>query len=129
MMQMIAMNGSDHEHMRGPLEAPGDDPEALREMLRALAGATGYAPDALVEWCSADAPDTPANMPPLYYAALRPCDPLSDMPLGLGESTGAALTDLLWMLGGPALVSDLRTEGAARREVGAVCEMPAGEEH
>jgi hypothetical protein len=128
-MQMIAMNGSDHEHMRGPLRAPGDDPEALREVLRVLAGATGYAPDALVEWCSADAPDTPANVPPLYYAALMPSDPLLDMPLGLGESAVAALNDLLWMLGGPALVSDLRTESAARREVGVVSEMQAGEEH
>ena len=81
-----------------------------RETVRALAAQAGYQPDVLAEWSSADVPGAPLGVPPLYYAALLPRGDADDMPLGLGDSPAAALTDLIWALGGPllhdALLSD-----------------------
>jgi hypothetical protein len=74
-----------------------------RETVRMLAAQAGYWPDALAEWSSADVPGAPLDMPPLFYAALLPRGDADDMPLGLGDSPAAALTDLIWALGGPML--------------------------
>jgi hypothetical protein len=90
-----------------------DHPEALRDVLRALAAAYGYQLDALVEWCSADVPGTPPDLPPLYYATLPPNSTHADMPLGLGESPSAALADLIWALGCTALLADVLEQRAA----------------
>jgi hypothetical protein len=49
----------------------------------------------------------------LYYAALLPDDPQADMPLGLGDTPVAALTDLLWALGGSGLLADLLADTSA----------------
>jgi hypothetical protein len=110
---MISRNTSESDQARAASGAPGGDPEALRDTLRKLAAAAGYRPNALVEWCSADAPGTPADLPPLFYAALLPDDPQADMPLGLGDTPVAALTDLLWAVGGSELLADLLADTSA----------------
>jgi hypothetical protein len=110
---MLSRNTSESDHARAASGAQGGDPEALRDALRKLADAAGYRPDALVEWCSADAPGTPADLPPLYYAALLSDDPQADMPLGLGDTPVAALTDLLWAVGGSGLLADLLADKSA----------------
>lgn len=127
-MAMNAMQASDSDAMPAAPGALGDDPETLRDMLRALADRAGYGPEALVEWCSADAPGTPPGMPPLYYAALLPADALADMPLGLGDTVAAALTDLIWTVGGAALLSDLRAGDGAARTAGVACDAPIHDE-
>ena len=73
------------------------------ETVRMLAAQSGYEPDALAVWSSADVPGAPPDVPPLYYAALLPHGDADDVPLGLGDSPAAALTDLIWALGGPML--------------------------
>jgi hypothetical protein len=98
--------------------APEDDTAAFcadigmttataRVTIRHVAAVLGYRSEALVEWCSADVPGASSDLPLLYYAALLSDDPEADMPLGLGETPAAALTDLLWALGGTALLADL----------------------
>jgi hypothetical protein len=75
-----------------------------RRIIRALAEICGLRAHRLIEWSSADAEgETPASDPPLYYAALLPDDARDEMPLGLGDTPAAALADLLWALGAPAL--------------------------
>jgi hypothetical protein len=107
---MIDLLASDPEHTSAAALGLGSDPEALRDTLRTLAVAAGYSPDALIEWCSADVPGAPADLPPLYYAAFLPSDQQADMPLGLGETLAAALIDLVWTLGSPSLLSDMLAE-------------------
>ncbi len=82
---------------------------AARDGIRALAKSAGFGSSTLVEWSSADAPGAPPDLAPLYYAALLPADPSTDMPLGLGDSPSTALTDLLWSLSGPILLHDVMT--------------------
>jgi hypothetical protein len=86
----------------------GMNADAAREAVCALAHATGFGPGSLREWCSADAPGAPEDLPALYYAALLPFTADDNMPLGLGDSPAAALVDLLWALGGPLLLTQLR---------------------
>lgn len=78
-------------------------------------------PDDLREWdtrwchaCQHDSlnqPDCAAtglpHLPPLYYA-LAPELPDGDMPLGMGASPRAALTDLLWHIRARHLLDDLQ---------------------
>lgn len=112
---MFGMHSSDHNNLPVLLSALGGDPESLRAVLRALAAAAGYHPDALMEWSSADAPalsEHPSDLPSLYYAALLPADPHADLPLGLGDTPAAALTDLLWTLGGSHLLAALQADSA-----------------
>jgi hypothetical protein len=94
---------------------------AAREAVSALASSLGNGAGVLTEWSSADAPGAPTDIPPLYYAALLPTDSAGDMPLGLGDTPAAALSDLLWALGGPLLLADLAAGDAepARAEGGA----------
>jgi hypothetical protein len=86
-----------------------------RRIIRALAPLCGLRAHRLVEWSSADAPDTPtsSDLPPLYYATLLPDDARDEMPLGLGDTPAAALADLLWALGDPLLRAALRTDDPA----------------
>jgi hypothetical protein len=122
MIAMIAMDAAESDEMdtsRVVSGGPGSTSELLREALRTLSRAAGYPPEALVEWSSADAPGAPTDLPPLHYAALLPDARQVDMPLGLGDTPAAALTDLLWTLGGSALLADLRQDGTTPDESGA----------
>lgn len=121
---MIAMNAFESDNSRALLGEHGGELEALRAELHAVAGASGYPAEALTEWCSADAPGAPAGLPPLYYAALLPGNAGTDMPLGLGESAAAALIDLLWTLGGSALLAAVRTRDLPRDEPAAPVAAP-----
>lgn len=86
---------------------PADE---ARQTIGALAVASGFGADALIEWCSAWA-DEPSSedCPPIYYASLLPSPyvELDDLPLGIGATPDAALSDLLWALGAPMLGATL----------------------
>jgi hypothetical protein len=47
------------------------------------------------------------HLPPLYYALVN-IDLADDMPLGIGPTAVAALTDLHWQIHASALLADLR---------------------
>lgn len=86
----------------------GISARSARQAIRALAARGGYAPDALREWSSADAPGTASVcQPAMYYAALLPSTAADEMPLGLGATAAEALGDLLWALGAPVLLDAL----------------------
>lgn len=103
-----SQNASAEDHLVQFCAELGMNAGTAREAVRTLAQAAGFASETLVEWCSADAPGAPDDLPALYYAALLPENPTDDMPLGLGDSPAAALIDLLWALGGPLLLMQLR---------------------
>jgi hypothetical protein len=92
---------------------------STRQIIDGLAQISGLRAHRLVEWISPRAEDISiaSGPPPLYYAALLPDDAEDEMPLGLGESPAAALTDLLWTLGGPVLCSALSADDSQPRAV------------
>jgi hypothetical protein len=126
---MIDTHALDADTSRAATAELLDHPEALRDVLRTLAAAAGYHSTTVIEWCSADAPGTPTDIPPLYYAAVRPDDADTDMPLGLGDSPSAALADLIWTLGSPALLADVLAQRASHPPHTETDELSASEEH
>lgn len=89
--------------------------DEARHTIGTLAVAAGFGADALIEWCSAWADEpTSEDCPPIYYASLLPCPTfeIDDLPLGIGATPIAALSDLLWALGTPSLDAALLADDA-----------------
>ena len=84
---------------------------AAREAIYALARHAGYESFTLIEWSGAEVPGAvPPGEAPLYYAVLLTGEGDEDVPVGLGDTRAAALSDLLWSLGAPVLLDALSAD-------------------